>query len=51
MGTFNALTGISSLPASVMAGFLWQTSGAFTAFCVSSLLPIISTLLMFILRI
>ncbi|WP_066250630.1 MFS transporter [Neobacillus drentensis] len=51
MGTFNALTGIAALPASVMAGFLWQSFGAFTAFGVSSLLAIISALLMFILRI
>jgi len=51
MGTFNALTGIATLPASVMAGFLWQSFGAFTAFGVSSLLAIISALLMFILRI
>ncbi|MBT2657313.1 MFS transporter [Bacillus sp. ISL-18] len=51
MGTFNALTGIAALPASVMAGFLWQSFGAFTAFGVSSILAIISALLMFILRI
>jgi MFS family permease len=51
MGTFNALTGIAALPASVLAGFLWQSFGAFTAFGVSSLLAIISALLMFILRI
>ena len=51
MGTFNALTGIAALPASVMAGFLWQAFGAFTAFGVSSLLAIIAALLMFILRI
>jgi len=51
MGTFNALTGIAVLPASVMAGFLWQSFGAFTAFGVSSVLAIISALLMFILRI
>ena len=51
MGTFNALTGIAALPASVMAGFLWQSFGAFTAFGVSSLLAIISALLMFLLRI
>jgi MFS family permease len=51
MGTFNALTGIAALPASVMAGFLWQSFGAFTAFGVSSLLAIISALLMFIFRI
>lgn len=51
MGTFNALTGIAALPASVLAGFLWQSFGSFTAFGVSSLLAIISALLMFILRI
>ena len=51
LGTFNALTGIAALPASVLAGFLWQAFGSFTAFGVSSLLAIISALLMFILRI
>lgn len=51
MGTFNALTGIAALPASVLAGFLWQSFGAFTAFGVSSVLAIISAFLMFILRI
>ncbi|MEH7331778.1 MFS transporter [Neobacillus drentensis] len=51
MGTFNVLPGIAALPASVLAGFLWQFFGAFTAFGVSSLLAIISALLMFILRI
>ncbi|MEH7095010.1 MFS transporter [Neobacillus vireti] len=51
MGTFNALTGIAALPASVMAGFLWQSFGAFTAFGVSSLLAIISAILMLFLRI
>jgi MFS family permease len=51
LGTFNALTGIAALPASVMAGFLWQSFGAFTAFGVSSVLAIISALLMIIFRI
>lgn len=51
MGTFNALTGIAALPASILAGFLWQSFGPFTAFSVSSVLAIISALLMFILRI
>ncbi|MDR4949277.1 MFS transporter [Neobacillus cucumis] len=51
LGTFNALTGIAALPASVMAGFLWQSFGAFTAFGVSSVLAIISALLILIFRI
>ncbi|WP_378540854.1 MFS transporter [Neobacillus cucumis] len=51
LGTFNALIGIAALPASVMAGFLWQSFGAFTAFGVSSILAIISALLMLIFRI
>ena len=51
MGTFNALTGIAALPASVLAGFLWQSFGSFTAFGVSSLLAIFSALLLIILRI
>jgi MFS family permease len=51
MGTFNALTGIAALPASVLAGFLWQSFGSFTAFGLSSLLAIISAILMIIFRI
>jgi MFS family permease len=51
LGTFNALTGIAALPASILAGVLWQSFGAFTAFSVSSILATISALLMFILRI
>jgi len=48
MGTFNALNDIASIPASIMAGFLWQSFGSFTAFTVSSVLAIISARLMFI---
>ncbi|NRD79926.1 MFS transporter [Bacillus sp. BRMEA1] len=51
MGTFNALTGIAALPASIMAGILWQSFGAFTAFGVSSMLAILSALLLLILRV
>jgi MFS family permease len=35
MGTFNALTGLASLPASVIAVFLWQAYGPEAAFSVS----------------
>ncbi|WP_240419113.1 MFS transporter [Paenibacillus periandrae] len=51
MGTYNAMIGIAALPASIMAGFLWQTFGPMVAFSTSSVIAIIAALLMIILRI
>lgn len=51
MGTFNALTGLAALPASILAGFLWQNFGSFIAFSTSSTIALISTLLMLIFRV
>jgi MFS family permease len=51
MGTYNAMTGIAALPASIMAGFLWQTFGPMVAFSTSSIIAILATLLMIIFRI
>lgn len=51
MGTFNALTGLAALPASVVAGFLWQAFGASVAFGVSSIIALIAALLMIIFRV
>ena len=51
MGTYNALTGFAALPASVLAGFLWQTFGPMVAFSTSSGIAIIAAILMMILRI
>src|SRR5262249_28013961 len=35
-GYFNAATGIAALPASLIAGLLWQGAGAWHAFCASA---------------
>lgn len=51
MGTFNAMTGLAALPASIMAGYLWQTFGAMAAFGTSSAIAVIAALLMIVLRI
>lgn len=51
MGTYNAMTGIAALPASIMAGFLWQTFGPMVAFSTSSIIAILASLLMIIFRI
>ncbi|MGG1397667.1 MFS transporter [Bacillus salipaludis] len=51
MGTFNAMTGLAALPASIMAGYLWQTFGPMAAFSTSSEIAVIAALLMIILRI
>jgi MFS family permease len=40
MGTYNALTGLAALPASIIAGFLWQTFGPTVAFSTSSIIAI-----------
>ncbi|WP_232490201.1 MFS transporter [Neobacillus cucumis] len=51
MGTFNAMTGLAALPASILAGFLWQAFGPIAAFGTSSVIAVIAALLMMILRI
>lgn len=51
MGTFNALTGLAALPASVLAGFLWQTFGPEYAFAASSILAIAAAFIMLMFRI
>ncbi|MEX2462386.1 MAG: MFS transporter [Paenibacillaceae bacterium] len=51
MGTFNALTGLAALPASIIAGFLWQSFGPEVAFSVSGGIAILSALFMLIFRI
>ncbi len=50
-GTYNALTGLAALPASVLAGFLWQTFGPVVAFNTSSFIALLSALLMIVFRI
>lgn len=49
MGTFNAVTGIAALPASIIAGFLWQAYGPLVTFGTSSLLALLSALLLWLL--
>jgi MFS family permease len=51
MGTFNAMTGLAALPASILAGLLWQTYGPLAAFSTSSVIAVIAALLMIILRV
>ncbi|WP_018131921.1 MFS transporter [Effusibacillus pohliae] len=51
IGTFNAVTGLAALPASLLAGTLWQTFGATAAFAVSSLLALLAAALLVALRI
>ncbi|WP_391563899.1 MFS transporter [Paenibacillus cremeus] len=51
MGTYNAMVGIAALPASIIAGFLWQTFGPLIAFSTSSIIAILAALLMIIFRI
>jgi MFS family permease len=50
MGTFNAFTGIAALPASILAGFLWQDFGPLITFGASSSLAILSAILLFIIK-
>lgn len=50
MGTFNAVTGIAALPASILAGFLWQSYGPLATFGVSATLAFLSALLLWILK-
>lgn len=51
MGTYNALIGLATLPASIIAGFLWQTFGPVVAFSTSSIIAILAALLMIVLRV
>jgi MFS family permease len=51
MGTFNALTGIAALPASIIAGFLWHAFGPVVAFSASSGIALLAALLMLLFRI
>jgi MFS family permease len=50
MGTFNAFTGFAALPASIIAGFLWQAFGPLATFATSSGLAILAAILLFIIK-
>lgn len=51
MGTYNALIGFAALPASILAGFLWQTFGPVVAFGTSSIIAVLAALLMLVFRV
>ncbi|MDQ0497060.1 MFS transporter [Paenibacillus brasilensis] len=51
MGTYNAMTGIAALPASILAGFLWQTYGPVVAFGTSSVIAVLAAMFMMVFRI
>ncbi|BFT72407.1 MFS transporter [Paenibacillus sp. P36] len=51
MGTFNALTGIAALPASLIAGFLWESFGPTVAFGTSSVIALLAVLLIILLKV
>ena len=50
MGTFNALTGLAALPASIIPGYLWQVFGATVAFGYSAVIALISAILLVVLH-
>ncbi len=51
LGTYNAIVGLAALPASILAGFLYQAFGPFAAFSTSSVITVVSALLMIFLKI
>lgn len=51
IGTFSAMTGLAALPASVMAGVLWQWIGPQATFTVSSALAGAAAILLIIFRV
>jgi len=50
LGTFHTLIGLVALPASLIAGFLWQSISPSTTFIYGSLIGITSVILFFILK-
>jgi MFS family permease len=51
MGTFNALTGFATLPASILPGYLWQVFGPTVAFGYSTVIALMAAILMIILKV
>lgn len=51
MGTYNAMTGLAVLPASIIAGFIWETFGSTAAFSASGMIAILAALLMILFRV
>jgi MFS family permease len=50
LGTFNAITGIAALPASIIAGYLWQAYGPLASFGASTVCAVLAAILLFIFR-
>lgn len=51
MGTYNAMIGLAVLPASIIAGFIWETFGSTAAFSASGMIAILAALLMILFRV
>ncbi|MCL5045303.1 MAG: MFS transporter [Actinobacteria bacterium] len=51
IGTFNALTGLAALPASIIGGFLWQAFGPAATFLYGSMLAAVATAMLLVLRV
>ncbi|MCZ8515082.1 MFS transporter [Paenibacillus filicis] len=51
LGTYNALTGLAALPASIIAGYMWQAFGPAVAFNTSSLIAILAAIMMIVFRV
>lgn len=51
MGTFNAMTGLAALPASMVAGILWQGFGPMATFGVGTVCALAAAALMMIFRV
>jgi MFS family permease len=50
LGAFQMITGLCALPASLIAGVLWETSGDFAPFYLSLILTIIATILLLLVK-
>jgi len=50
LGTFKMFVGLSSLPAGIIAGFLWESMGSWVPFAFSLLSTIISSILLTIIK-
>lgn len=51
MGTFNAFTGFAALPASIVAGYLWQSFGPMATFGVGAVCAALAAVLLVVFRI
>ncbi|UOF90289.1 MFS transporter [Fodinisporobacter ferrooxydans] len=51
MGTYSAVTGLAALPASILAGVLWETFGPSVAFATGGMLAAIAGILLLLIRV